>query len=90
MLTAAEAAARAETLVISVKPQDMAALLAEISASVSEDKLVISIAAGIPTSFIERRLTGDVPVVRVMSNTPVVVDEAMSVNSPGSHAPRHT
>ena len=53
---------------------------------VSEDKLVISIAAGIPTSFIERRLTGDVPVVRVMSNTPALVDEAMSVISPGSHA----
>jgi len=86
VLTAAEAAARAETLVISVKPQDMAALLAEISPSVSEDKLVISIAAGIPTSFIERRLTGDVPVVRVMSNTPALVDEAMSVISPGSHA----
>jgi pyrroline-5-carboxylate reductase len=86
VLTAAEAAARAETLVISVKPQDMAALLAEISPSVSEDKLVISIAAGIPTSFIEGRLTGDVPVVRVMSNTPALVDEAMSVISPGSHA----
>jgi pyrroline-5-carboxylate reductase len=86
VLSAAEAASHAETLVVAVKPQDMAALLGEISAGVTADKLVISIAAGIPTSFIESRLTGNVPVVRVMSNTPVLVDEAMSVISPGSHA----
>jgi pyrroline-5-carboxylate reductase len=86
VLGAAEAARRAETLVVAVKPQDMAALLGEISAGVTDKKLVISIAAGITTSFIESRLTGNVPVVRVMSNTPVLVDEAMSVISPGSHA----
>ena len=86
MVSAAEAAARAGTLVITVKPQDMAALLAQIAPKVSADSLVISVAAGITTSFIERRLSGDVPVVRVMSNTPVLVDEAMSVISPGSFA----
>jgi pyrroline-5-carboxylate reductase len=83
---AADAADRAETLVITVKPQDMAALLSEIAPYVTADKLVISVAAGITTSFIESRLAADVPVVRVMSNTPVLVDEAMSVISPGSHA----
>ena len=83
---AAEAAARADTLVITVKPQDMAALLDQIAAKVPADSLVISVAAGITTSFIERRLSGEVPVVRVMSNTPILVDEAMSVISPGSFA----
>jgi pyrroline-5-carboxylate reductase len=72
--------------VITVKPQDMAALLSEIAPGVTAGKLVISVAAGITTSFIENRLPEDVPVVRVMSNTPVLVDEAMSVISPGSHA----
>ncbi len=86
VLSAAEAAARAQTLVITVKPQDMAALLDQIAPQVSPDKLLISVAAGIPTGFIEQRLTGDIPVVRVMSNTPVLVDEAMSVISPGRHA----
>lgn len=86
VLTAAEAAGQAETLVITVKPQDMGALLDEISAKVTPGSLVISVAAGIPTAFIGRRLAGDVPVVRVMSNTPVLVDEAMSVISPGQHA----
>ena len=83
---AAAATKAAGTLVITVKPQDMAALLDEIAPSVPGDRLVISVAAGIPTSFIEARLPGDLPVVRVMSNTPVLVDEAMSVISAGSHA----
>ncbi len=86
VLPASQAAAKAQTLVISVKPQDMDALLAEISPVVTPDQLVISVAAGITTAFIGRRLGADVPVVRVMSNTPVLVDEAMSVISPGQHA----
>jgi pyrroline-5-carboxylate reductase len=47
---------------------------------------VISIAAGITTAFIEQRLSAEVPVVRVMPNTPALVDEAMSVISAGSFA----
>jgi pyrroline-5-carboxylate reductase len=86
VVAAPEAAARAQTLVIAVKPQDMEALLAEISPVVTPGHLVISVAAGITTAYIGRRLAGDVPVVRVMSNTPVLVDEAMSVISAGPHA----
>jgi pyrroline-5-carboxylate reductase len=86
VLSAAAAADRAQTLVITVKPQDMGTLLDEISPVVTPAKLVISVAAGITTAFIERKLTGDVPVIRVMSNTPVLVDEAMSVISAGPHA----
>jgi len=85
-LSAAEAVKSAETLVIAVKPQDMGTLLEEIAPHVPADRLVISVAAGIPTALIERRLAADVPVVRVMSNTPVHVDEAMSVISAGRHA----
>jgi len=86
VLSAAKAADLAATLVIAVKPQDMGALLDEIRPVVTADKLVISVAAGITTEFIGRRLADDVPVVRVMSNTPVLVDEAMSVISAGPHA----
>ncbi|MDP9847320.1 pyrroline-5-carboxylate reductase [Streptosporangium lutulentum] len=82
----AEAAEKAGTIILAVKPQDMASLLEEIAAHVPADILVISAAAGITTSFVESRLGGDVPVVRVMSNTPVLVDEAMSVISAGAHA----
>jgi pyrroline-5-carboxylate reductase len=86
VLTAEEAAKNADTLVITVKPQDMARMLDEIAPFVSGSQLVISVAAGITTSFIERRFSVEVPVVRVMSNTPVLVDEAMSVISAGAYA----
>jgi pyrroline-5-carboxylate reductase len=83
---AASAAKAADTLVLASKPQDMARLLDEIAPVVPSGRLVISVAAGITTAFISSRLTGEVPVVRVMSNTPVLVDEAMSVISAGAHA----
>src|ERR1700730_17173885 len=86
VVSAAEAAKSADTLILTVKPQDMPTLLDHLPPA----KLVISVAAGITTALIERRLGADVPVVRVMSNTPVLVDEAMSVISPGAHArPEH-
>jgi len=85
-LSNAEAVEWAETLVLMVKPQDMEALLEQVRGHVRPDQLVISFAAGIRTSFVEQFLDGDVPVVRVMSNVAVLVDEAMSVVSPGSHA----
>jgi pyrroline-5-carboxylate reductase len=83
---AASAAKVADTLVLAVKPQDMGRLLDEIALIVTPDKLVISVAAGITTTFIVQRLGTDAPVVRVMSNTPVLVDEAMSVISAGAYA----
>jgi pyrroline-5-carboxylate reductase len=86
VVSATEAAKTAGTLVITVKPQDMPGLLAEIAPDVPASALVISLVAGIPTPAIERRLGVPVPVVRVMSNTPVLVDEAMSVISAGAHA----
>jgi pyrroline-5-carboxylate reductase len=86
VMTAATAAGLADTLVLTVKPQDMAALLGEISPKVTPSQLVISVAAGITTRFIEAGLPADVAVVRVMSNTPVLVDEAMSVISAGRFA----
>jgi pyrroline-5-carboxylate reductase len=86
VVSPAEAAKSADTLVITVKPQDMSGLLDQVAQHVPADRLVISVAAGITTASIERRLGLDVPVVRVMSNTPVLVDEAMSVISAGRYA----
>ncbi|GII02233.1 pyrroline-5-carboxylate reductase [Planobispora takensis] len=86
VLSNPEAAKSAETIILAVKPQDMASLLAEIAPHVPQDRLVISAAAGITTAFVESHLSGETAVVRVMSNTPVLVDEAMSVISAGSHA----
>ena len=87
---AAGACATADVLLIAVKPQTIRALLEQIAPAVRPDHLVISVAAGVPTSVLEAALPDGVPVVRVMSNVPVQVDEAMSAISPGSHAgPEH-
>ena len=86
----ADAADQAETMVLAVKPQDMDALLAELAPVVTPDRLIVTIAAGITTAAIERRLAAGVPVVRVMPNTPALVGEAMSAVAPGAHAsPEH-
>jgi pyrroline-5-carboxylate reductase len=79
-----EAAGAAETLVLVVKPQDMSGLLAEIHDHVRPGTLVISLAAGIATTFLEARLPEGTAVVRVMPNTPALVDEGMAALSPGS------
>jgi pyrroline-5-carboxylate reductase len=81
-----EAVEWARTLVLTVKPQDMETLLEQIAGTLSAEHLVISFAAGIRTSFIERFAPKGMPVVRVMSNVPVLVDEAMSVISAGASA----
>jgi len=86
VVTNAEAAAAADVLLLTVKPQDMAALLTELAGTVPADRLVVTMAAGITTAGIEAALEPGTPVVRVMSNTPVLVDEAMSAISAGSHA----
>src|SRR5580658_12361 len=86
VVSAGEAAKNAATLVVAVKPQDLGRMLDEIAALVTASQLVISVAAGITTSFIEQRFPVEVPVVRVTTNTPVLVDEGMSVISAGSFA----
>jgi pyrroline-5-carboxylate reductase len=80
-----EAAKRADTLVLVVKPQDMSGLLDEILDEVRAGQLVISLAAGITTATIESRLAEGVAVVRVMPNTPALVDEGMAAIAPGTH-----
>ncbi|HYN67471.1 MAG TPA: pyrroline-5-carboxylate reductase [Ornithinibacter sp.] len=90
VLDNAEAAAIAETLVLVVKPQDMGGLLAEIHDHVAEGNLVVSLAAGITTTYLESRLPPGRPVVRVMPNTPALVDQGMAAISAGAHCdPEH-
>jgi pyrroline-5-carboxylate reductase len=81
----AEAAEKANTVVLVVKPQDMDDALKEIAPHVRSGQLVVSLAAGITTAFLEARLPEGVAVVRVMPNTPALVDEGMAAISRGSH-----
>ena len=84
VLDNADAAAAADTLVLVVKPQDMGALLDEIAPHVGDDDLVVSLAAGITTAFVEGCLPAGRAVVRVMPNTPALVDEGMAAVAAGS------
>src|ERR671912_2380236 len=80
-----EAAAKADTVALVVKPQDMGDVLDEIAPDLRAGQLLVSLAAGITTTFIESRVPAGVAVVRVMPNTPALVDEGMAAISPGSH-----
>ena len=85
-LSNADAVRWADVLVLTVKPQDMEILLSQVREHVTPEQLVVSFAAGIRTSFVEKHLPDGVHVVRVMSNVAVLVDEAMSVVAAGSNA----
>jgi pyrroline-5-carboxylate reductase len=84
----AEAARDANTLLLSVKPQQMEAALGALGGALRPEALVVSIAAGTTTSFIEQHLggRGGWRVVRAMPNTPMLVGEGMTAIAPGSRA----
>lgn len=76
-----------DALLLAVKPQIMGAVLDEIRpASTPERPLVISIAAGKTTAWIEARLPDGMRVVRAMPNTPLMVGAGVSVLAGGRHA----
>ena len=76
----------AALVVIAVKPQDIEPLLAEIGPLVSAEQTVLTVAAAIPTAYIEARIADDVPVVRAMPNSPSTVHEGMAGIAAGAHA----
>ncbi len=80
-----EAATTADTLLLVVKPADVGSVLAEISSFLTERHLIVSLAAGVTTEYIEERVPAQVAVVRVMPNTPAMIGAGMSAVSPGSN-----
>jgi len=67
-------------IILAVKPQNMDDVTAEISGIISSDTLIVSIAAGITLSYLSTRLKTS-KIIRVMPNTPALVQEGMSVLS---------
>jgi pyrroline-5-carboxylate reductase len=66
-------------IILAVKPQNMDEVTAEI-ADMTKDKIIVSIAAGIPISYLSSRLKAS-KIIRVMPNTPALIQEGMSVMS---------
>ncbi|MBI3333801.1 MAG: pyrroline-5-carboxylate reductase [Candidatus Omnitrophica bacterium] len=79
-------AGRSRVILLAVKPQQMEPVLEEIRPHLQRRPLVISIAAGISSRWIEERLGGAVPVVRVMPNTAALVGKGIAALSPGRRA----
>jgi pyrroline-5-carboxylate reductase len=79
-----DSARAADTLILAVKPQDLGTLLDEITPELRSGQLLVSLAAGRTTAFIEAHVPDGVAVVRVMPNTPALVDEGMAAIAPGS------
>ncbi len=76
-----------EIVILAVKPQVLGEVLEEISSVVDPSHhLIISIAAGIPLLFLERRLPEGTRVIRVMPNTPALVLSGISAYTPGQRA----
>ena len=67
-------------IILAVKPQNMDDVTAQIADVISEDKIIVSIAAGITLSYLSSRLN-TAKIIRVMPNTPALVQEGMSVMS---------
>ncbi len=73
-------------IVLAVKPQNMKAVLEEIGSEVRDDHLVISIAAGIPLRMICGAVGRDIAAIRVMPNTPALIQKGISALASGGKA----
>ncbi len=82
----ATAAAAADVLVLAVKPKDVAAVCEQVSAGLRAGALVVSVAAGITTTFLAERLPAGSRVVRVMPNTPATIGRGIAAMSAGPGA----
>lgn len=78
--------AESDIVILAVKPQIFDKILKEISSKLDKSKLVISIAAGISTEYIENVVEKELKIIRAMPNTPALILEGATAIAPGSHA----
>lgn len=73
-----ECANRAKYIILAVKPQYYEPVLKNIEHIIKPDQIIISIAPGITTGDLQRRLGADKRIIRAMPNTPALVGEGMT------------
>lgn len=78
-----ELALKVRIIVLAIKPQNMEEVLGEIAPVINKEHLIISIAAGINTSFISQHLKDKASIIRVMPNTPALIQEGASALTAG-------
>jgi pyrroline-5-carboxylate reductase len=74
-----------DVIVISVKPRDVGGVISSIAHGISDNQMILSLAAGVTTSTYQDEL-GEIPVVRAMPNTPAVVGEGVTGLARGAYA----
>lgn len=74
-----------DIIVLAVKPQIMSRILSEIDEKLDSSKLVISIAAGISTEYIDSLTSNDLKIIRAMPNTPALIMEGATAICPGEN-----
>ncbi len=74
-----------DIIIIALKPQDIEPVLKEMSPLLDKDKLIISIAAGITTAYLEKNLGKKVKVIRAMPNMPAMIGEGITAVSAGKY-----
>lgn len=79
-------AQKSDIIFIATKPNQVLEVLKEISPFVDSEKLIVSIAAGVNTEKLETNLPAQTRVIRVMPNTPALVNEGMSGMVGGKYA----
>ncbi|SMC25269.1 pyrroline-5-carboxylate reductase [Desulfacinum hydrothermale DSM 13146] len=84
--TLSACAQASQVIIVAVKPQNMGEVLESMAPSTPHRPLVISIAAGVPIQTIEAALPQGIPVIRVMPNTPALVQQGASALARGTHA----
>lgn len=73
-----EAVAGSELVLLGIKPQTAAEVLAEVRDVLVPQQVLVSILASVSTAFMEARLAGALPVIRAMPNTPSLVGAGMT------------
>lgn len=79
-------AAGSDILILSCKPADVAAALAQTAPHLRPGQLVISVAAGVPTAVIEGLVPAGTVVIRAMPNTSSRIRESVTAICAGSQA----
>jgi pyrroline-5-carboxylate reductase len=82
----AKAARGADIVLVCVKPGQVRQVLKEIAPVLAPKQLLVSIAASVPTAYMEKSLPAKIPVVRAMPNTPCAVGSGMTGLCKGAHA----
>ena len=80
-----EVASKAETIILSVKPQFYAEVIAEIKDDVREDQIIITIAPGKTLAWLKEQFGKNVIIVRTMPNTPALVGAGMTAACPNEY-----